>query len=106
MSNCQSVLSSCTGWVSRVYNMALSKLIDFSLKISFADCMDYGLEKVSKATSAYQIELIKTFADRAFSVSALTLWNQLPEPMQNIHDPLSFKKAVKTHLFKEAFPAG
>ena len=48
----------------------------------------------------------KTFADRAFSVSAPTQWNQLPEPMRNIHDPLSFKKAIKTQLFKEAFPAG
>ena len=48
----------------------------------------------------------KTFADRAFSVSAPTLWNQLPESIQNIQDPLSFKKMVKTHLIKEAFPAG
>ena len=56
MSNCQSVLSSCTGQVSRVYNMALSKPIDFSSKITFVDCMEYGLEKVSKATS---IELIR-----------------------------------------------
>ena len=40
----------------RVSNMALSKLMDFSSKISFADCMDYGLESVSWATS---IELIR-----------------------------------------------
>ena len=42
--------------VLRIYNMALSKPIDFSSKITFADCMEYGLEKVSKATS---IELIR-----------------------------------------------
>ena len=56
MSNCQSVLSSCTGWVLRVYNITLSKPIDFSSKITFANCMEYGLEKVSKATST---ELIR-----------------------------------------------
>ena len=36
--------------------MALSKPIDSSSKISFNDCMEYGLEKVSKATL---IELIR-----------------------------------------------
>ena len=45
----------------------------------------------------------KTFADRAFSVSAPTLWNQLPESIWNIQELLSFKKAVKTHLCKEVF---
>ena len=48
----------------------------------------------------------KTFADRAFSVVGPTLWNQLPEKIRLIQDTLSFKKAVKTHLFQQAFPAG
>ena len=48
----------------------------------------------------------KTLAARAFSVSVPTLWNQLPENIRAIQDPLSFKKAVKTHLFQQAFPAG
>ena len=43
-----------------------------------------------------------TFADRSFSVAALTLLNSLPQSLKSL-DLLTFKKALKTHLFKEAF---
>ena len=45
----------------------------------------------------------KTFAARLFSVAAPVLWNSLPEDIKNITSVLSFKKALKTHLFKVAY---
>ena len=48
----------------------------------------------------------KTFADRAFSVAAPTLWNNLPQELRSIKELLKFKKALKTHLFKQAFDTG
>ena len=48
----------------------------------------------------------KTFADRAFSVSAPTLWNNLPQELRSIKELLEFKKALKMHLFKQAFDTG
>ena len=45
----------------------------------------------------------KTFTSRSFSVPASVLWNSIPEELKNIKDVLSFKKALKTYLFKDAF---
>ena len=44
----------------------------------------------------------KTFADRSFSVAAPVLWNALPDSMRSM-DLLTFKKALKMHLFRAAF---
>ena len=43
----------------------------------------------------------KTFTDRAFSVAAPTLWNNLPQELRSIKELLKFKKALKTHLFNK-----
>ena len=40
---------------------------------------------------------------RAFSFSFPTLWNSLPEQIRNAPDLHSFKKQLKTHLFRLAF---
>ena len=45
----------------------------------------------------------KTFAARAFSVSAPTLWNNLPRSLRESPTLLSFKHDLKTHLYQEAF---
>ena len=45
----------------------------------------------------------KTFADRAFSVSAPTTWNARPAQIRSAPDLLSFKHVLKTHLYQEAF---
>ena len=45
----------------------------------------------------------KTFAARAFSVSAPTLWNNLPRILRESPTLLSFKHDLKTHLYQEAF---
>ena len=44
-----------------------------------------------------------TYGDRIFSRAASKLWNSLPDDIQNAGSILSFKKLLKTHLFKEAF---
>ena len=44
-----------------------------------------------------------TFGDRAFSVHASKLWNNLPCELKDINDINKFKKELKTHLFKSAY---
>ena len=45
----------------------------------------------------------KTFAARSFSVLGPTLWNNLPRGLQEITSYTTFKKQLKTHLFRLAF---
>jgi hypothetical protein len=40
-----------------------------------------------------------TYGDRAFSIAAPRLWNNLPENIRNAHSVSSFKHHLKTHLF-------
>jgi hypothetical protein len=44
-----------------------------------------------------------SFAARSFSVAAPQLWNALPPTIRSINSFPSFKKAVKTHLFRRAY---
>ena len=44
-----------------------------------------------------------TFGDRAFSVHASKLWNNLPCELKDIKDINKFKKELKTHLYKSAY---
>ena len=45
----------------------------------------------------------KTFTSRSFSVYAPTLWNALPSNIRSCTTLISFKSALKTHLFKQAY---
>ena len=45
----------------------------------------------------------KTFASRSFSVLGPQLWNNLPRQLHKIDNYISFKKELKTYLFKIAF---
>ena len=45
----------------------------------------------------------KTFADRSFSVAAPRLWNDLPINIKQVKNVLTFKRDLKTYLFKQAF---
>ncbi|KAK7113027.1 hypothetical protein V1264_012392 [Littorina saxatilis] len=45
----------------------------------------------------------KTTGDRSFSFSAPTLWIQLPHPIRHCKTSSTFKKSLKTHLFKSAY---
>ena len=45
----------------------------------------------------------KTFAARSFSYMGPTLWNDLPDHLRTVHDAETFKKKLKTYLFKKSF---
>ena len=45
----------------------------------------------------------KRFGDRAFAISAPRLCNDLPENLRNVESLYSFKRQLKTHLFKNYF---
>lgn len=46
---------------------------------------------------------LKTYGDRAFSVAGPVLWNNLPAYIKSSQNVNSFKRDLKTHLFKEYF---
>ncbi|XDV51162.1 hypothetical protein PO909_020089, partial [Leuciscus waleckii] len=46
----------------------------------------------------------RTLGDRAFAITAPTLWNSLPTSIRNSDSLPNFKSVLKTHLFKLAFP--
>ena len=46
---------------------------------------------------------LKTYGDRAFSVAAPRLWNKLPADVRGAKSIDSFKRSLKTHMFKLAF---
>ncbi len=45
----------------------------------------------------------KTLGDRAFLIAAPFLWNSLPLPIRQETSIESFKRSVKTYLFRKAF---
>ena len=45
-----------------------------------------------------------SYGKRAFSVIAPRLWNSLPMEIKSSPSVASFKRSLKTHLFKQAFP--
>ena len=46
---------------------------------------------------------LKSYRDRAFSVSASKLWNDIPENIKCSADLNAFKRNLKTYLFKRYF---
>ena len=44
-----------------------------------------------------------TFASRAFSVQGPVLWNKLPVSLREATDFKTFKRLLKTHIFKTVF---
>ena len=46
---------------------------------------------------------LKSYGDRAFSVSAPKLWNDIPEIIKCSVDLNTFKRNLKTYLFKRYF---
>ena len=59
---------------------------------------------VSKSRSSHQpVMRAPTFGDRAFVSAAPSLWNWLPVSVRKIETLTSFKKELKTFLFKTAY---
>ena len=46
---------------------------------------------------------LKSYGDRAFLKAAPTLWNNLPLNIRRINDVVSFKSALNTHLYRDAY---
>ena len=46
---------------------------------------------------------LKTFGERCFSASAPKLWNSLPQELRFISSTETFKRQLKTHLFRQSF---
>ena len=46
---------------------------------------------------------LKTYGDRAFSVAAPRLWNQLPPELRSVTSVDQFRTQLKTYLFKLAY---
>ena len=44
-----------------------------------------------------------TYGDRRFAVAAANCWNPLPNEVKNAESLASFRRQLKTHLFKQAF---
>jgi hypothetical protein len=99
--------------------LPVRKRIDYKLltlvhKILYGEAPSYlkqllQVSHQSRVTrSSFHLNLIvprtkTTFGDRAFSVCSPRLWNNLPNSMKKISEFKSFKKALKTHLFKEHY---
>ena len=45
----------------------------------------------------------KTFASRSFSVSGPALWNKIPDSLKAIDNFETFKKELKTYLFRKFY---
>jgi hypothetical protein len=78
-----------------IHGMAPDYLCKMFIKV---DPKPYNLRST---TNSYELQVprtkCKTFGDRAFGVNAL------PSDLQMVDDFLLFKKALKTHLFKESY---
>ena len=74
---------------------------------------EYLINKLELKTSAQNLQLDndgkllkvpktkrKTFADRGFSTYAPKIWNGLPIYIRDIDDLLTFRKNLKTYMFK------
>ena len=64
----------------------------------------YNVRSVGNNTLARsKIKSAKTPGDRAFAVVAPILWNTLPPSLKAVDNITSFKKQLKTHLFRKAY---
>ena len=73
-----------------------------------SDLLDYytptrQLRSTSQMLLKERVAKKRSCGDRAFSVCAPKLWNKLPSSIRNIQNLNSFKTALKSYLFKEAF---
>ena len=50
-----------------------------------------------------RLKTLKTLGDRSFALAAPTLWNGLPVEIRHAESVSSFKRLLKTYLFRKAF---
>jgi len=67
----------------------------------------YARQTRASANACFELQVLKTkkstFAARSFSVYGPLLWNDLPISIKTQTEFSSFKKHLKTHLFRRAF---
>ena len=68
----------------------------------------YAPSRLLRSSSDYRVLCIpqtdkKTYGHRTFAYTAATQWNSLPSHLRHSDTVHTFKKALKTHLFKEYF---
>ena len=81
-------------------------LIEISELISIRDVSfsRYCLRLTNSLTLNYPaLKSRKTLGDRSFFVAAPKLWNELPADIRDLNSINSFKTAIKTYLFRQAF---
>ena len=63
-----------------------------------------GHSRLRSAAGQYDVPFTRTqFGRRALSVAAPTEWSTLPANFRSIADITAFKKAIKTHFFRQAY---
>jgi len=82
-----------------LHGLAPSYISDMISKYKPGRCLRSSNELLI-TSSTYNL---KTYGYRSFAVSAPTLWNSLPSELRNIDCFTTFKKELKTYLFKLAF---
>ena len=61
------------------------------------------LRSATKSLLVEPTSRLKQFGERAFSVAGPKLWNALPDSVKSCGSTDAFKRALKTHLFREAY---
>lgn len=74
----------------------ISELLQYHSPLKALRSTKQGLLSIPKTRTA-------TFGDRAFSVAAPVLWNNLPMKVRNAESLSVFKSSLKTYLFKTTF---
>ena len=62
-----------------------------------------NLRSMSEKTLVVPMRNMKTFGERAFSFQVPKVWNDLPIHLKNCNTLPTFKKQLKTYLFKKAY---
>ena len=73
-----------------------------------SDMLCYRLYSRSLRSASQKLLVVhrthmKTYGDRAFSIAGPKLWNQLPLSIRELSSIDSFKKSLKTYLFRLAY---
>ena len=91
------------------------KLVLFIYKIIHSSAPEYLIELIYPYTSAYtglrssQLMMLHEprtstlWGDRSFSAASAKLWNQLPLTLKSASSIATFKKQLKSHLYKQAY---
>ena len=64
---------------------------------------NHGLRSDNSKTLKIPNSRLKSYGDRSFSVAGPVLWNRLPRELRLCSKLETFKRDLKTHLFREAF---